>query len=118
MNKILGLNNLQYYDVDVISTSDEWSDEDDWHSYNIYGNGYCVYSFSFDKTKMSQFEEYLDLSWASDNDKQLVLNSTVSELSLYDNEEKITFHPRNFDDVYAIVPQNIIDDLMRIVNNK
>lgn len=118
MNKILGLNNLQYYDIDVISTTDEWYDEDDWHSYNIYGGGYCIYRFSFDKTKMKHFEEYLDLSWASDSDKQLILNSTISGFSLCDNEDKITLQPRYFDDIDAFVPQDVLDDLMKLVNDR
>jgi len=118
MDKILGLNNLQHDYSDVLSITDEWYDEDDWHSENIYGKGYIIYYFAFAKTKMKQFEEYLDLSWASDSDKQLILNSTVSEFSLCDNEDKITFQPRYFDDVYATISQDVLNSLMKLVNNK
>lgn len=105
MYDILGLKNLHLGWIDVV-------DRD-----------FITYDFTFDKTKMKQFEEYLDLSLCDENENQIILKSNVSNFSIFNKgkgayENTLAFYIGNFDTIFATVPEIIFDKLTELIDNR
>lgn len=112
MDTILGLSNLKYVDYDPCDF-DNFSMDDDWHRWERNNDCLIIYYFSFDETLLKNFKKYLNIDMFSDRDKQVILNSYVSELTLCGDE--IAFTTDTFEEIYATIPTKELDKFKKLI---